>query len=254
MAELIANPEPAKVIGRASECMRRLMEAGLTFEDLQQPIDDPKMRERLVCFWRSGGYNPTTTQKRAREIMGKNCFSIEEAIRHFGVNPTRQQAVALSEIPFSEATLEACKNTHILVAVFPLSILEIRGKGGKLFYNQDWYEKELFARDRGDAEWRLIRKTPVENSTNKTWQEQQALLVENEETPTARLMVYATIGHFLATGERLFEKLYVRSSDVGSGGYRVSVGAFGSGGLDIDRDWDDYRDDSLGLPSARKSE
>ena len=253
MAELIANPEPAKVIGRASECMRRLMEAGLTFEDLQQPIDDPKMRERLVCFWRSGGYNPTTTQKRVREIMGRNFFGIKEAVRHFGVNPTRQQAVALSEIPFSEATLEACKETHVLVAIFPLSILEIRGKS-TLFYNQDWYEKEPFARDRGDAEWQLIRKTPVEDSMSKTWQEQQTLLATNEETPKARLMVYATIGHFLATGERLFEKFYVRSSDVGSGGYRVSVGAFGSGGLDIDRDWDDYRDDSLGLPSARKSE
>ena len=30
--------------------------------------------------------------------MGHNFFGVEEAIRHFGVNPTRDQIVALSEI------------------------------------------------------------------------------------------------------------------------------------------------------------
>lgn len=33
-------------------------------------------------------YRLTTSQKCAREIMGKNFFGIEEAIKHFGVNPT----------------------------------------------------------------------------------------------------------------------------------------------------------------------
>jgi hypothetical protein len=66
-----------------------------------------------------------TSQKRAQEIMSKNFFGIEEAIKHFGVSPTRQQLDALSEIPFSEAVLEQSKDTHILAAVFTLSILEI---------------------------------------------------------------------------------------------------------------------------------
>ncbi|MEK7580461.1 MAG: hypothetical protein AAB465_02540, partial [Patescibacteria group bacterium] len=49
----IANPDPAKVISRASECLRRLMEIGLSYEDLQTPIDDPEMRQRLVRYWQS---------------------------------------------------------------------------------------------------------------------------------------------------------------------------------------------------------
>ncbi len=49
----IANPEPAKVISHASECMRRLMEAGLSYEDLQTPINDPEMRQRLVQYWKT---------------------------------------------------------------------------------------------------------------------------------------------------------------------------------------------------------
>jgi len=56
MSEIIANLMAAKVIGHASECMCRLLEAGLSYEALQMPIDDPEMRGRLVRFWMSGGF------------------------------------------------------------------------------------------------------------------------------------------------------------------------------------------------------
>jgi len=202
-----------------------------------------------------------TSQKRAQEIMGHNYFGVAEAIRHFGVNPSRQQLAALAEVPFTEATLEECKNTHVLAAVFPLSILEIRGKvlgNQRLFYNQDWYNRESFAKDRREAEWRLVRKTSVPNSTGNTWNEQRALLAKNEETPTARVMVYTIIGHFLVTGERLFEHIYVRCSDivrcsdVGLSGYRVLVGDFGSDDLVIYDYWDDNCRDNIGVASTRK--
>ena len=252
MKTTIANPSPVQAIGRASECMRRLMEAGLSYEDLQFPIDDPAMRRRLVYFWASYGYEPTTSQRRAREIMGRNLFGVKEAIKHFGVNPTKQQITALTEIPFSGAVLQECKDTHVLVAVFPLSILEIRGKmTSELFYDQSWYNKESFAKDCGDVSWQLVRKTPVSDSTSKSWDEQQALLAKNEETPTARIMVYTTIGHFLATCERLFEKIYVRCSDIDSDGYRVSVGDFGSGGLGVSYYSVGYRG-GVGLAVSRK--
>ena len=189
--------------------------------------------------------------------MGRNMFGIEEAIKHFGVNPSKQQLAVLADVSFTEATLEQCKETHVLVAVFPLSILEIRGKvtqGQWLFYDQDWYNKQTFAKEKGETEWKLVRKTPVANSTSKTWPEQQALLVSNEKTPTVCVMVYTIIGHFLATGERLFEKIYVRCSDVASDGDRVGVGGVGSGGLGVGGYWDDGRRDDVGVASARKFE
>ncbi|MBI2024740.1 MAG: hypothetical protein HYT03_01430 [Candidatus Harrisonbacteria bacterium] len=58
MGESIANPKAMKasqVLGRFSECYRRLEEAGLTFTDLQYPIDDPEFRDRLVEFWKNRG-------------------------------------------------------------------------------------------------------------------------------------------------------------------------------------------------------
>jgi len=240
------------------EFLLKLEKAGL-IDELAQKVIDSKgndLATKVVRLIENGGFEPSTSQKRAQQIMGRNFFGIEEAIKHYGVNPSRAQTAALTEVPFTEEVLESCKDTHVLVAVFPMSILDIRGKvEHKLFYSYEnaWYNKQTFAKDRGEIGWRLVRKTPVENSTSKNWSEQQALLDKSEETPSAQIMVYTIIGHFLATGERLFENVYVRTSSVDSGGGRVSVGGFDQDGLDVNGWWDGGRDGSVGVSSARKS-
>ncbi len=186
--------------------------------------------------------------------MGKNFFGIEEAIKHFGVKPTKQQIAALSEVPFDAKVLTACKDTHVLVAVFPMSILDIGGlvneKG--LFCKQDWYNTQAFAKEKGEVGWQLVRKEPIADSTNKNWEEQRGILGEDEETPTAGGLVYTIIGHFLATGERLFENSYVRTSSLDSDGSHVRVGVFGARGLNVHNFFDYYRYSSIGLSGARK--
>lgn len=221
---------------------------------------DPAFVANIARLMVNGGYESSTSQKLTREIMGKNFFGIEEAIKHFGVNATKQRLAYLAEVPFSEEVLKSCKDTHVLVAVFPLSILDIRGIAKKqsdrtLFYSQDWYDKQAFAKDKGEVGWQLVRKEPIANSTSKTWSDQQALLSKDEETPTARIVVYTTVGHFLATGERLFEKIYVRCVDLDSDGRRVYVGyfdAFDAGGLRVNNWRDDRRYDYIGVSAARK--
>jgi hypothetical protein len=244
-------------VHKEHEVLLKLEAAGLTDELAQRVVDSKgnDLATKVVRLIRNGGFEPSMIQKRARGIMSQNFFGIEEAIRHFGVNPTKQQLAALAEVPFTEGVLEECKKTHVLVAVFPLSILDIRGKvERKLFYSHEdaWYNKQAFAKDRSEVSWQLVRKTAVENSTSKNWNDQQALLSKNEETPTARVMVYTIIGHFLATGERLFESIYVRCSDVDSVGDRVGVGFFDARGLDVDSNWDGSCYDVLGVSSARK--
>jgi hypothetical protein len=244
-------------VHKEHELLLKLETAGLSDELAQRVIDSKgnDLATKVVRLIQNGGFEATTSQKRAREIMGRSFFGVEEAIKHFGVNPTRQQLAALSEIPFSEAVLEQSKDTHVLVAVFPLSILEIRGKvEHKLFYSHEdaWYNKQSFAKECGKVIWQLVRKTPVDNSTSKNWQEQQALLSKDDEVPTAQVMVYTIIGHYLATGERLFEHIYVRTSSVDSVGHRVFVGVFDSRGLSVDGSWDDDHHGYLGVSSARK--
>jgi hypothetical protein len=212
---------------------------------------DQSARPRFGRFLGRHHMSTTLCPDRARTIMGKNYFGFEEAIRHFGVNPSRQQLTALSEIPFSEAVLESCKDTHVLVAVFPVSILEIRSKvNAKLVCYQDWYNGESFAKECNDASWRLVRKTPVDNSTSKNWREQRALISKDEEIPTAQAMVYTIIGHLLATDERLFEDVRVRTASVSLNDRRVNVGFFDPERLGVYDFWDDCRNDDLGVASG----
>ncbi len=210
---------------------------------------------KAVGLIQKGQSESTTSQKHAREIMGKNFFGVEEAVKHFGINPTPQELAALSEIPFSEAVLEQSKDTHVLIAVFPLSILEIRSKvERKLFYNHEtaWYNEQFFAKEKGEVSWQLVRKTPADNTTLKNWQDHQALFGSDEEVPTAQAMVYTIIGYSLATGERLVERKYARTSSVDSGGNCVYVSDVGSNGLGISDYWDAVFYDNEDLSSPRK--
>lgn len=230
-------------------------------DNADKVIADLKKKPNFVTtvanFMVNGGHQPTTSQKSARTIMGGNMFGIEEAIKHFGITPSATQLLMLSQVPFSAKVLKACKDTHILVAVFPLSILDLRRKvDPALFYSKDgdgWYQKQAFAKSEGKIGWKLIRKTPVDDSIEKNWDEQQALLGKDEMTPSAQVMTYAIIGHFLATEERLFESIYVRTSDVDSDGSRVLLGEFDATGLFVDNDWDSFRYGNLGLAGAWKS-
>jgi hypothetical protein len=182
--------------------------------------------------------------------MGKNFFGAGEARKCFSVIPSNEQPAYLAQVPFNEEVLTFCKDTHILVAVFPLSILDIRRLAPKLFLFQDWYVDEPFAASRGELGWQLIRKTPVPNSLGKTLAEQLALLDEDEKIPTARAVVYTVIGHWKNTGERLFKNVYVRCAELDSVGYRVHVGDFGADGLRVDYSWDDLRFSYLGVSAS----
>jgi hypothetical protein len=241
------------ITAQERKLLLKLRTAGLN-EELARGVNS-SLAEKMVRLIQTDASGGTTDQKRAREIMGTNFFGVEESVKYFGVNSSRQQLAVLSEIPFSEAVLEKSKNTHILVAVFPLSILEIRKivKRSHFYRHEDaWYNKQNFTKECGEAGWQLILKTSVKNSTSENWQEQQALVSGNNEVPGARVMVYGIIGHSLATGERLFENIYVRTSSVIPCGGRIGVGRFDIEGLHLSYYWDDCRDDGLGVSSTRK--
>ena|SRR3989338_8508391 len=217
---------------------------------------DPALFERTVRFVSHGGLDRVEIELRAREIMGKNFFGIEEALDTFLFKLPARELAPLSEIPFSEEILLACKDTHILVAVLPLSILQIRSQlNTKFFFSHDgaWYNNAGFAEERGQAGWHLISKLPVADSTAKTWYQQQPLLSACEMVPSARIMVYSIISHHAASGERLFPSVRVRCSTEDLPCGHVSVGRFNDNGLLIEYDLDSLSNNSLGLVTARQA-
>lgn len=245
-------------VHKEHEVLLKLETAGLSDEFAQRVIDSKgnDLAAKVVKLIKNHGYEATTSQKQAQEIMGMNFFGIEEAIKHFGVNPSKQQIAALAEVPFTEGVLSSYKDTHILVAVFPMSILDVR-KVFRASITGQWYESKKFAKIKSAVSWQLVRKTPVEESMSKSWSKQQELLSKDDEIPSSHVMVYMIIGYYKNTGERLFEYVYVRTSCVSSGDIhlqvQVQVGYFGSGGLDINGYWNHSCYSTLGLCSARKS-
>lgn len=256
MSEIVANPDPVKVIGRASECMRRLMEAGLTYDDLQKPINSLWMRKRLVQFWRLGGYPPITSQKRARKIMGRHFIDTADVAIHYGIHYSEEELDGLYEIPYSEKILMECKDDFILVPGYPLSILDIqRVVFQKLFTlaipsAKPFYYDEGFAKiEKVDLRWYLISREGFSESLDKPWIEQLGILSDDEEAPRACEVVYVSILYRLARLEHLFINSFVRCRDVSSKGSHVIVGTTGNHQIHIgnyfegpepDNNWKDY--------------
>ena len=217
MGDLIRTP-----FSEVSATLEVLGRLGVTSEHLHRIRSDENLAKKVAEILTS------VTVDYAREIMGKNFFGVLDAARYFGVMPAERHFEPFSKIPFSEATLRECKNSHILIAVFPLSILDIRDKtqGQNLFFEINWTEnyKEAFARNKSGFCWQLIQKTP-----------QLRPFMENEEVPSVRVIVYTILGYYLATGKHLFEDSYVAGSE---GGLADGYSDFGVGYFDSDNSID----------------
>ena len=128
-------------------------------------------------------------------------------------------------------------------------------QGTKLLYNvseTSWYHKEPFAKEKGTAHWALIRKNAVPDSTNKTYKEQLGLLAGEEDVPSAQVLIYTILSHFLETGERLFPRFSVHTHDFALQRLRMYVGYFLADGLRVYFSADSVRYAFIGLASARK--
>lgn len=140
-----------------------------------------------------------------------------------------------------------------ITITFPgISLNQVREQNKDLFYDQSWYTDEAFANENIPAGVWEVSLEPLEGSFSKTWEEQQELLPEGYEVPPAAVLAYALVEYFKKTGERCLSQMWVRTGSRDSGGDRVYVGRFGEAGLLVDGYWDGYRDDDLGLLSARK--
>jgi hypothetical protein len=193
----------------------------------------------------------TAFPAKAREIMGKNFLGLPEVRSGFSILLDPEVFLA---IPFSEETLRAKKDTHVLIAGASLSLNDIRKIADDDFFDTDWYRREPFANNKMvSARWYLLRKEPVMESRSKTYDQQSALLAKDEEVPFACEVAYMVILKWLTHHERLLSDVYVHSQDKDSAGYRVRVGRFDSGGFYVRNFRDGDRDGILGLASSRKA-
>lgn len=220
MAEAVANqnPDVAKVVARTGECMRRLMEAGVTFEDLQKPIDSPLFRRRLARLWHDGATKlPGTPFALARSLCDGNYLGPNVARDRLGSYYTHEEFPA--SIPFNEYELREKGKDHLLVWDPGLSIWQMKGMVPDCFFDDKSMLPGNYQEERGVPGWHLVRKDALPYTPNKTWERQKERLGEEERVPSARLVVYAMIAHYLSMNSSLpLFKSGVRTSTINAGG------------------------------------
>jgi len=236
--------------------------------------ENPNFRRRVANFAIAGGYSPSTDQKLARAILGKNFFGIEDWAVLYGVNFSEKQLRAVVEFPWGEDILnspcpfikgKAIRETHVAFLGLdqfmgkPLTIRKWQdihpATGQPRFYSypQDcWYEYEKFANEVACAfRWYLMLANIVPKSECTTYADRTVMLPTEYEVPFAIMEVTKDLLYHRKNGFFLNSSRYVRCQDVSSYGDRVGVGDFSSSGLSVDRWTDASRRDHLGLAASR---
>ncbi len=209
MAKSIANqPSPGQIVGRVAEWFRRMEQAGLSYEDLQAAIDNPTVRERLVQYWQNRAH--ALSQDRAREIMGTNFHGTEEVHRHLGTEYSPCEMDMLREVPFSEATLQECRENYILFPGSPMTVMQVYEKHPTLLHSTTKYcfdNDPCMCTEKMQCRWYLICKNPAPQFADKPFHAQLKLLSVAEEATLACELTHLIVLRYLATRERLlFEK------------------------------------------------
>lgn len=149
----------------------------------------------------------TVTEFQASRIMGPNFFGSRSLQKGFGINIPNSQIQTLSRVPFSVETLEASKETHVLILVPKMSVVNLDKKyplgGPDQVFDVDRpvnCDSPCF-QDEGEIGWHLIRKHPIAGLADKTWEELQSLIPPQEKVIDARTMTIAAALCYRETGK-----------------------------------------------------
>lgn len=127
-------------------------------------------------------------------------------------------------------------------------------KGTPLIWSPSWILKsDLYTKEKTRKGRWIFSKKLLEETRNKTWQEQEEILKsKGGERMNLAEVVYCLYFHEKSTGERLLENDWYWTNSRDSDGRIVLVGVFGSGGAYVRRDSPYDSRDSLGVCLSRR--
>lgn len=257
----MSSPVRQKEFGSDLGLVHQVVVAGRKFgadEEFWKALTDEATFRRVVRLVQ-GDEVPSgfVTLEGAARIMEGNFHQIGDAESQFGFRLNAKQKRALLNVPFSVETLQSVRETHVLVPILPISLMYVHQAVAKEFYptqqEDPWFghSDHKFAHKKAELGWHLVRKDEVPGSRSTRWEAQQTMVKLPDFVPSVSVVVQAAMLHFLQTGEKLFVRYWVRTSDVTAFGDRVHVN-FGPDGLIVSY-WDDGAYDDAGVASARKS-
>lgn len=172
--------------------------------------------------------------------MGKNFIGPRELKKisgQMGILDPFKFPHSIPKIPFSLNYLGKVSKDYILILGQPtdktgqkLTINRMRKIFGwdpqesePCFYNQDWYLKEKFSKDKTlDFKWYLVKKTVNKNTRGKNPEDIPKTLRKKEAFPPAILTAFTFFAYYLLTGgEILWKEDFIWCSDKDANGDRI---------------------------------
>lgn len=210
--------------------------------------------------------------ERAKEILGIDFLGVEAVrameakLKAKGVNA--EFSLDVPPLPYSEKDLELAKQNGEMLVLRPngmkvngartdLTIMNFRqlfdqdpvGSGTHAIYPNTWHNNEVFATGPADIfmKWALVKKEVLPNSKNKTYTDQDGVLVAYQDElvnkgannntivrrRTAFESMWDTMLYYTNTGQKLLPNIYDWTQTKTSGGSLVNVGDFDSNGLNL---------------------
>jgi hypothetical protein len=208
--------------------------------------------------------------KYVTDITPKMAFGEEKWNEYFGdvgqvpSLPNNIEDILNSQCPY---TGKKVRESHLLTLIpatvngqaLTLSKLGKLIRSPKKGYSTEYSNCNVGENDKAvnSSYWTLLLKDVIPNSRKKTFDEQKQLLKQNYNVPKAIETAVSVLMHHVQGGEKLYSDspdTYTRSEEKYNG-YRLLVGGFGSGGLNVYNRFNlivDYGNEYSGLSALRK--
>lgn len=184
---------------------------GIRANDLADMCHDPAFAAHVASF-EGFHFVETPNQQRARAIMGDHFFNPDEVRRLCKTSYCNEAYDALAEVPFSDTTLQECKDTHILFPGSSFNILSAQIRCRGLFRPLGNTRFESFARDEmAEQRWYLMRF--VYEATEGSFEEKHSRLRRDEEVPLAVEVVFLQLLWMQARHQHLIEGIRLLCDD-----------------------------------------
>lgn len=240
---------------------------------------DNGFADRIAQAMIRGGFDGSTEARLARVFLGSNIFDVADWTALYDAKFTKKQLREAGKFPWGEDVLSSpcpfnngklVKDTHFAFLGIsglngqPLTVAKlielhpITGQPKFYFNTNPWHVGQPHT-DVATMQlrWYLLLKDIVPGSTDKTPEDQVAMLPPEYEVPTTIVETSKDILVFKKTGKRanglrwaVCTERTVKTDKV-SAGYVSCVGLFDEVGLNVDR-WDGNRRSHVGLGASRK--
>ncbi len=236
--------------GRLKDLFDKAQKGIVNFDNLESYPEDPNK------FLRP---HESMSQKITRLIMGSNFRSIADVEFAFECRSTKAEQKILSHIPYSEETLIACKEMHLLVPYFETSLVDLKTNIAEaLESGNDWFMSDHpFANTEKTAlGWMLVSKECVTDSLSKTYGDQLQFLPITHENPRAIDFVFMLVLEVKLQRDTVLleywnEKAWGRKKSIDANANRVIADLLGRR-VRVNSNSVVYAFDSIGLVGFRK--